>query len=163
MDKNLTNEIDNELVLYEKQPNYDSIIDNIYIGNYATALDLSLLKSLGITHILVVGKNMKELFVDEFIYKTIPLYDSDYTNITKYFDESNEFIRNGYEKGKILIHCGHGISRSVSLVMAYLIKCKEMSYSEVKLFVKSKRKVAQPNPGFEKQLKDYSYNILKKF
>ena len=31
--------IDDELVLFEKDPSYNEIIDNIYVGNYKFALD----------------------------------------------------------------------------------------------------------------------------
>jgi protein-tyrosine phosphatase len=136
---------------------------SLFIGNYAAALDKKLLLEKGITHILVSAKNLEALYPDNFSYKIIPLYDSEYTKITKYFPESNEFIEQGNITGKILVHCGAGMSRSVSLVLAYLIKHKSLPFSEALKLVKEKRSIAQPNSGFEKQLRNYSYENLKKF
>lgn len=155
--------ISSELVLFEKTPSYDNIIENIYVGNYASALDKALLKQLGITHILVGGNNLKALFIEDFVYKIIPLYDSEYTKIIKYFEETNEFIEEGNQKGKILVHCGAGISRSVSLVIAYMICRMKYEYSKAIQIMKTQRSVAKPNSGFEEQLRNYSYDLLQKF
>lgn len=155
--------IDSELVLHSKEPSIDLIYENIFIGNYASALDKKKLFENGITHILVCANNLESLYPEEFNYKVIPLYDSEYTNITKYFQESNEFIEKGNINGKILVHCGAGMSRSVALVLAYLIKHKNLSFSESLKIIKEKRRIAKPNSGFEKQLRNYSYENLKKF
>lgn len=55
-----------------------------------------------------------------------------------------------------------GVSRSVSLVLAYLIKHKDMRYEEAYSHVKSRRKIVHssiiqihPNDGFIDQLKKY--------
>lgn len=159
----MDSEISKELAYCAKETSVDNIIENIYVGNYAAALDKEVLKLLGITHILVSANNLKEYYPDEYTYKTIPLYDSEYTKIAKYFSESNEFIDLGNKNGKILVHCGAGVSRSVSLVIAYMINNLQYPYSEAIKLVKSKRSVANPNQGFEKQLRDYSYQIHKKF
>jgi protein-tyrosine phosphatase len=55
-----------------------------------------------------------------------------------------------------------GISRSVTLVLAYLIKCKGMDYHTAFNHVKSRRKIVpldviqiNPNDGFIQQLKSF--------
>ena len=40
--------------------------------------------------------------------------------------------------GKILVHCYAGVSRSASMVIAYFMAEKNMSFSEAFSFVKSK-------------------------
>jgi len=52
-----------------------------------------------------------------------------------------------------LVHCSYGISRSASVVIAYLIKSSHKSYDEVLSFVQQQRKIVKPNPGFEQQLR----------
>ena len=52
-----------------------------------------------------------------------------------------------------LIHCAQGRSRSSTLVLAYLMSIKTMAYDQALERVQSKRFMAQPNEGFEKQLK----------
>ena len=160
---NIDDIIESEMTYVEKIPSVDNIIENIYIGNYSAASNKNLLKELGITHILICGKNLEGFFPNDFKYNYIPLYDSEYTKITKYFPESNDFIEEGNSEGKILVHCGSGISRSVALVIAYLISNRQMPFSEVIKLVKERRKIANPNPGFEKQLRNYSFELLKKF
>jgi protein-tyrosine phosphatase len=44
---------------------------------------------------------------------------------------------------QILVHCMAGVSRSVSLVIAYLIKHKDMNYEAAYTLVKSRRKIVR--------------------
>lgn len=48
-----------------------------------------------------------------------------------------------------------GISRSVALVLAFLIKKKGMKYDEAYSMVKSRRRIIHPNDGFIRQLRSY--------
>jgi len=155
--------INDELILFDKTSSMDEIVENIFIGNYSAASNKSLLQEKGVTHILIAANNLEKFFPNDFEYKIFPLYDSEYTKITKYFEESNNFIKNSILNGKILIHCGAGISRSVSLLLAYMIANMNMNYSEAIKIMKEKRSIANPNPGFEKQLRNYSYELHKKF
>jgi protein-tyrosine phosphatase len=47
-----------------------------------------------------------------------------------------------------------GISRSTSMVIAYLIKEKGMGFEEAFAFCKEKRPIVHPNSGFKKQLRE---------
>ena len=160
--------------LRHQEKSIDYIIDNIYIGDVLFSLDKEALKIYNITHILVCGKEIEAVYPGEFIYKHIPLYDSDYTNISKYFDECNQFIKDSNADNKkiessssprknLFVHCGAGMSRSVSMVLAYLIGELGYGYGEALELIKSRRKIARPNQGFEKQLRNYSYEKNKKF
>ena len=55
-----------------------------------------------------------------------------------------------------------GKSRSSSIIIAYLIRFKSMTYEKAYELVKSKRDVIQPNEGFVKQLKEYQEEIERK-
>lgn len=54
------------------------------------------------------------------------------------------------------VHCNAGVSRSVSVVIGYLMKTQGMPFDAAYAHVKSERKAAQPNDGFRKQLKAYT-------
>ena len=47
-----------------------------------------------------------------------------------------------------MIHCRHGVSRSASIVIGYLIKFKKLKYEDAFNFVKSKRNCINPNSNF---------------
>lgn len=61
--------------------------------------------------------------------------------MSKFFGQSISFIRDALEKTNILVHCLAGVSRSVSLVMAYFIKYHGMSYESVYSKIKARRKI----------------------
>lgn len=64
-----------------------------------------------------------------------------------------ELIHNTDKTNRCLVHCHAGISRSVSLVLSYLMYKNKYSFEEALEIVKSKRSVACPNISFECQLK----------
>lgn len=69
------------------------------------------------------------------------------------------------EKKRVLVHCIQGISRSVSMVIAYLITKEGFNLKDAYQLVKSKRFLARPNKGFLNQLiilekKIYGTNTL---
>ena len=158
--------IEDELVLFEKEISYNQIIDNIYVGNYRFALNSSLMIKEGITHILNCGNGLKNFYENDNIFKYlyIPLYDSESQKLEKYLEKSNNFIKEGSENGnKILIHCGSGMSRSVTLCLMYMIIEKKYKFSEAYKIMKEKRKCALPNSGFRKLLEQKSYELYKEF
>ncbi|GLB34489.1 putative dual specificity phosphatase, catalytic domain [Lyophyllum shimeji] len=63
------------------------------------------------------------------------------------------------KEARVLVHCGEGVSRSVAVVAAYLIKEYGWSPEEAVEFIKSKRGVADPNQGFVQQLGEYARSL----
>jgi len=141
------------------------ILDNLYLGSYADAKNQSLLTNLGITHIVTAGVELRPLYPKNFKYFYIPAFDSPDYKLNVYFDETGNFIHNALEKenGKVLVHCHWGISRSTTIVLAYLIKHHNMSPFEAKVFVKQRRSIIYPNEGFIRQIEAYAkkYNRVK--
>ena len=60
----------------------------------------------------------------------------------------------------MLVHCSQGVSRSVTLVVAYLMWKLGKSYYEVFEVVKAIRGVASPNIGFSCQVLSLSPSHL---
>lgn len=56
---------------------------------------------------------------------------------------------------KCLVHCKMGVSRSATTVIAYAMKEFGWSLEKAYNFVKQKRSITRPNPGFMRQLAEY--------
>ncbi len=139
-------------------PEIDQITDKIYLGNSDASKNYEILKRNNITHVLVCGYFLPEFFPNDFVYKTIALEDSLNQDIYKFFKECFKFIDSSK---KVFVHCRAGISRSSTIVIAYLMWSKRKSFFEAKKFVKERRKCIAPNPGFISQLKDFEEELRK--
>lgn len=77
-------------------------------------------------------------------YLYVPADDHHDFNISRFFEESYDFIDKCLLKTNVLVHCLAGVSRSVSLVLAYLMKKHGHSYRKAYQLIKAKRnKVTQ--------------------
>lgn len=135
---------------------YPSKITNeIYQGNLESAKDKDYLISIGITHILILG-DLGIFHKNAFTYKKIIVNDTLDENIYDYFQSAYEFIEECiYNKGKVLIHCAAGISRSSAFTLCYLIKKDKLSYKNAMAILIEKRPCSNPNKNFRKQLKKW--------
>lgn len=130
------------------------IIDNIYLGSAYNAANFHQLTNLGIQVIINVTKEISMYFPDDYEYKKIELYDNDQADIEKYLEESYEFIKQNKDK-KIFIHCKMGASRSVSILLYYMIKEHGMKLDDALKMIKEKRMIVNPNSRFVAMLKKY--------
>lgn len=143
------------------EPNH--VIDNIYIGPDNSALDRDKMHALGITHVLVAGNHLKCRYPDDFTYFKLDIDDSLEQDILSVIDQSIQFIHdvNTKNKGKVLVHCASGISRSASIVIAYLMRFTVMtSFETAYKFLFEKRSKVHPNTNFVRQLKQWG-ELLK--
>ncbi|XP_030515622.1 dual specificity protein phosphatase 1-like [Rhodamnia argentea] len=132
------------------------IEEGLFLGSVGAANNKGALKHLNVTHILTVASTLRPAYPDDFVYKVLTVTDREDTNIREYFDECIEFIDEAKRLGGgVLVHCFVGKSRSVTIVVAYLMKKHGMSLSQALEHVKSRRPQASPNSGFIAQLQDY--------
>ncbi|XP_056174959.1 dual specificity protein phosphatase 1-like isoform X1 [Syzygium oleosum] len=132
------------------------IEEDLFLGSVGAANNKDDLKRLNVTHILTVASTLKPAYPDDFVYKVIAVGDREDTNIREHFDECFEFIDEAKRLGGgVLVHCFVGKSRSVTIVVAYLMKKHGMSLSQALEHVKSRRRQASPNSGFISQLQEY--------
>ncbi len=133
------------------------ITDHIYISDLASAFNKSCLINDGITHILTLVLGIEPIFPQDFIYKNIPIRDTVQQDLTLYLNECCDFIQQAINSGgKVLVHCSYGISRSSSIVIAYLMQSEGLTYEEAYLRVKEKRQIMEHKYGFKTQLMQYS-------
>ncbi|EJD02635.1 phosphatases II [Fomitiporia mediterranea MF3/22] len=134
----------------------------LYIGSWFASVDPELLATYNIQQIVaIIDSSMCFVPPSEGrgAYK-IPLEDSSRADLKPHLDGACRFIAEQLEKGNnVLVHCQQGISRSASIIVAYLIQEEEMSYDEALATVKSKRLCVQPNCGFERTLRTWEKEI----
>lgn len=130
------------------------VADHVYLGGDAVAKDKDILKKNGITHILnCVGFACPEYFKANFTYRTLWLQDSPSEDITSILYDVFDYFEDVRELGgKVFVHCCQGVSRSTSLVIAYLMWREGQSFDDAFQYVKAARGIADPNMGFACQL-----------
>jgi len=69
-----------------------------------------------------------------------------FLTVTSFVDEA---LKTG---GSVLVHCMAGVSRSSSIVIAYLMRYRRVTFLEAFEMVRQQRPVIAPNRGFKEQL-----------
>lgn len=125
----------NGQIVYEED--YSCIIEpnngrgGIFIGNLEAAENAKTLKSKifiytehGIRAILTAAKgvDLNHSKADVPFYLQVPGEDRDGFDMTRFFSQGVNFIRDALQSTSIMVHCLAGVSRSVCLVLAYFIK-----------------------------------------
>ncbi|CAA0818262.1 Protein-tyrosine-phosphatase MKP1 [Striga hermonthica] len=141
-----------KLAFFDKE--CSRILNHIYLGSDAVAKNRETLLKNGITHVLnCVGFSCPEYFKNELVYKTLWLQDCPSEDITSILYDVFDYFEDVREQGgRVFVHCCHGVSRSTSLVIAYLMWREGKSFDDAFEFVKMARGVTNPNVGFACQL-----------
>lgn len=71
-----------------------------------------------------------DLLLHTVVTKYIQIADMNREDILQYFPACIEFIENALNdpKNSVLVHCFYGVSRSATIVIAYLMKKYSLSY-----------------------------------
>ena len=135
------------------------ITNTIYLGNIDAAFNKKKLKQMGIKKVLTVMASFGNHYnSNEFIHKSINVDDDYQTNIIQYFKECLLFIEGN---DKIFVHCAAGMSRSPTIVIAYIMWKNKLSLNKAIKFVKEKRSIISPNDNFMNQLKIFEELLIK--
>ena len=68
----------------------------------------------------------------------------------------NDFIHGArLRDGNVLIHCLAGMSRSVTVCVAYVMTITNLNWKDALKVVRTGRAVANPNLGFQTQLQEF--------
>jgi len=139
----------------------EEIIKNkLYLGNMFDANDSISIKKANISCIVCVAERLKIINTNPNV--TVHKYElaDDYNcNISLYFDEIGEIINKG---GIVLVNCAAGISRSSTIVIAYIMKYYKIDLRKTFLFVKKKRNQICPNKRFMECLLEYELALFGK-
>ncbi|EQC34692.1 hypothetical protein, variant [Saprolegnia diclina VS20] len=146
------------------------VLDHVYLGSRSHAKDRDTLLKLGITHILNVTParsvdpvaGVPNFFENDtrFTYRRCALYDNKGEDILTSIEGCLAFLDQAQFYGKVLVHCKQGVSRSASIVVAYVMRTKELSRDDALTFVQARR--PEPNGSFLKQLLQYEVRLKQR-
>ncbi|XP_009319641.1 PREDICTED: dual specificity protein phosphatase 6 [Pygoscelis adeliae] len=149
--------------LSNNQPSFPvEILPYLYLGCAKDSTNLDVLEEFGIKYILNVTPNLPNLFENagEFKYKQIPISDHWSQNLSQFFPEAISFIDEARGKNcGVLVHCLAGISRSVTVTVAYLMQKLNLSMNDAYDIVKMKKSNISPNFNFMGQLLDFERTL----
>ncbi|XP_049593577.1 dual specificity protein phosphatase 26 [Syngnathus scovelli] len=135
----------------------DQVWPGLYIGDQNVASDRGELARLGITHIVNCAQSRWRNGGGGYAgmkvtYLGIEAHDSPAFDMSKNFYPAADFIHKALSGGgQVLVHCAVGLSRSATLVLAYLMIRQNLTLVEAIKTVKDHRGVT-PNRGFLRQL-----------
>ncbi|KAM3130372.1 hypothetical protein pb186bvf_017575 [Paramecium bursaria] len=128
-------------------------VGGVYLGNIESAGNGTLLGNYDIGAILSVMSTKDFTYGQHIAHKFIRADDADFVNLSKHFDEAFEFIDQNRKKTNVLVHCHAGVSRSATLLIAYMMQKYQITLNQAFQKVQRERRIINPNPGFMRQLK----------
>lgn len=139
----------------------------LYVGGLVAAMDTDLLQKHQITHLVqvmdaswpcptpsptadgncsITKTGGHDIILD---VHRIDILDNVSADIRQHLDGACTYIEQTLNNGSnVLVHCHQGVSRSPSIVIAYLIRHHNMTFDDARALVKKRRPCIDPNPGF---------------
>ncbi|KAH9524056.1 Dual specificity protein phosphatase 3 [Bulinus truncatus] len=146
----------------------DEIEPGLWLGNGDLAKKIDALQDMKVTHIInaCMGNKLNQLDTNASYYEAanivfhgIPAVDLSSFNIIPYLKPAADFIEQALaNNGVVFVHCQLGISRSATVVIAYLMLKRNMDLMSAVKHVRQRREIF-PNDGFIKQLTTLSKEI----
>lgn len=138
------------------------VLEGLYIGNVRDSNSKEQLEKTGITHIIAIHDLINQKKFSHIKYLNLVARDNEAQDLTHFFDETTEFIHQARSSGgKVLVHCIMGVSRSVTLSVAYCMSVTNLGWRDCLNAIRQARKVAQPNFGFQRQLATFQAERLQ--
>ncbi len=142
-------------------PGNEILPNELFLGNHVAAKSREFLGSKGIRGVVNAAWEVSSplgLYSDLKIKSLhLELDDNHTEKAVVHVDKVIEFIKS--VDGPVLIHCAAGVSRSTTMLTAYLMKHKKMSLIAALCLVKKNRPIIYPNRGFFKQLIELEHEL----
>lgn len=146
--------VDYSAIFLRQSTEITDVTSYLAISGLGPATNLDRLKTENFTAVVAClsGVNTK-IYEDSGIdHMVIAVEDRPESNLQPHFQAVCNLIEKHRQLGgKTLVFCAQGISRSATLVLAYLISCKNLSLLDAFNFLRKRRCVC-PNVGFFRQL-----------
>ncbi|XP_008061994.1 dual specificity protein phosphatase 12 isoform X2 [Carlito syrichta] len=132
----------------------------LYLGGAAAVAEPDRLREAGITALLTVDSEepgfMAGAEVEGLRKLFVPALDKPETDLLSHLDRCVAFIGQARAEGRaVLVHCHAGVSRSVAIITAFLMKTDQLTFEKAYADLQTIKPEAKMNEGFEWQLKLY--------
>lgn len=130
--------------------------DWLFIGNLFSTTSNALVQH-NITHVVSLFKTKFER-PDNVSFLDIQITDAPHIGINDTIEQSMAFIKASRDvnpNARVLVHCYMGVSRSSSIIIAFLIT-QGMSFEEAFKSLTNVHPRADPNVGFVRQLEKFA-------
>jgi len=139
--------------------NCDRILPHLYLGGVEAAVEPKCLAEQGICAIVCCNRELEfatSKFLPDLEYYRVDVEDMGREPIELFLPEAVEFIHTQLlQERSVLVHCKAGVSRSASVLLAYLMEHCGYSLHDAFIWTLRRRPTITPNPGFMERLRDY--------
>eukprot|EP01065_Artemidia_motanka_P008459 TRINITY_DN14266_c0_g1_i1.p1 TRINITY_DN14266_c0_g1~~TRINITY_DN14266_c0_g1_i1.p1 ORF type:complete len:830 (+),score=180.77 TRINITY_DN14266_c0_g1_i1:67-2490(+) len=138
----------------------DKVLPHVFLGSLRSAQDVRVYKALNITHIASIGRELSVVLGEGMEQIQLNVDDLSDTDLSPLFEEVHRFVDEAAAKGgACLVHCFKGQSRSATMVCTYLMRKERMLRDDAVAFVRARRPMINPNPGFMKLMAMYEVTL----
>lgn len=130
------------------------VVPGLFLGNKQAACDRELLRSKGVVAVCAVGA--RQVFNDDLVYFHVSIEDDGCQTMLPHFSPACKFIHKQRMRGAVLVHCKGGISRSPTMIVAYLMMYERLSISEASEVCSLARPAARPREIFLQDLDNFA-------
>mmetsp|Transcript_6653 Transcript_6653/g.24896 ORF Transcript_6653/g.24896 Transcript_6653/m.24896 type:complete len:753 (-) Transcript_6653:33-2291(-) len=132
------------------------ILRHLYVGCARNSFEQQQLLDLNVSGVINAATECESHFPNTFQYLKCNVDDHPHEDIAQYFEATYQFIERSRKQKKVcFVHCFVGASRSVTIVVAYLMRKKNWSFKKAYRFVSKRRTETDVNFGFCQQLMEY--------
>lgn len=137
------------------------LLPGLFVGDKHDANNPRRLQNLGITHVLNATRDIPNFHASRFTYDNVKVDDHQSTDLRRHFKRGARFIKQATRRGgRVLVHCRAGVSRSVTLCIAYLMLCRKMRLRRAHSLLQKRRVIICPNTGFLLQLAKFEVEVF---
>lgn len=143
-------------MIYFQEP--IEVIPNLYLGHVINASNYYQLKDFGISSIINVTLEHSNYFEEHFDYYNIEIRDEIDASFDSNFKKCLEYMKEQIDNNKkVIVHCNQGRSRSVAVIIGYLMKYHKYNFDDAYNMLKGKKEEININENFKTQLDRYFF------
>lgn len=133
-------------------PDFSEITPGLFLGEVVSALNIEDLEEHGISAVVNCSTSARNCF-NELDYFNVSVLDSgdvkSVSQLASNLHPSAEFINEKLEGGqRVLVHCHRGLSRSPTIIAAFLMLFKNFTLEEA-LFKINQKRFVKPRDEFK--------------